>query len=415
MRIFPLSKAWIKVNVRDIHIDFLALSFLWSIEVLLLGVRLEDAGRSNVPLQFLGSALLYVPLFWRRQQPLGIFFLLVLVSSVMSFLVPGFHPILCLWLALFAVAAHDSRHHAMLALLLACLPVSFNVHETFREPEDAADGPLMVVAVTVFLLLINLATFGVGRWTRWSVTQRALVARLAAAQAEAEERRRIARELHDVVAHSVSLMALQAAGAEHVMATNPDRARCALRQVSDLGEQATEELRRMLGILVPATGSSDQDAGAPARLQDLSRLLTNLRATDREIVFSVTGQSRSIDTETDEAGYRIVQEALTNALKYADPRKPITITVTWTPQYIELDVLTHGRANQKVGAPRFSTSNGVKGMHERAHAVGGKVSAGPTSDGGYRVTARLPVPACFITDKQYQDRTLVSRVPHGRH
>jgi signal transduction histidine kinase len=387
--------AWRRFFRHGFHkrLDAYVLVLLWAVELLILWVRMSDYGAVDIPVLVLLSTLLYGPLFWRRRWPLLVFYWLLVSSTAMSVLVPGLHPLFCIWVGLFAVAAHSSHSHALVGLLLAGVPTGFNVAETFRDTRDLAFRPAILLAVTLFLTSANAAVYAVGRWVQWSVLQRHLVARLSAAQAEDEERRRIARELHDIVAHSVSLMALQAAGAERVLDSDPQRARQALRHVSALGEQTTTELRRMLGLLTTSAGSHADAPAALKRLQDIGDPINQLRAAGREVVLSLRGRPRYLDPETDEAAYRIVQEALTNAVKHADPAQPVQVDVVWGLSDVKVSVLTHGRAGAASELSRLSTGHGVRGMQERARAVGGTVAAGPTHDGGYRVFLTLPLSA----------------------
>ncbi|MFI7581141.1 histidine kinase [Kocuria kalidii] len=395
--------------------DLVGLPLLWGVELLILGIRMHDRGPVHSLILILSLTFLYFPLFWRRQHPLAVFCWLVVTSTVISVLAPGFHPIFCLWLGLFAAAAHCRRESALIALFLAVVPAGFNVAETLRDTSDPSDRPIILVSVSLFLLLANLIAYGVGRWTRWSVEQRALVARLAAARAEAEERRRIARELHDVVAHAVSLMVLQAAGAERMLDRNPDRARTALHQVGDLGEQAITELRRMLGYLAPVSANAGSEDHVPVRLDDIDVLIDQLRSAGREVVLSSTGRRLPLDPATDTSAYRIVQEALTNAVKYADAREPVRLIVNWKADAVELCIHTRGSAIARHDEPsRFSTGNGIRGMQERAKAVGGTVTAEPASDGGYRVSAWLPVATGSDSATPPRRAPLVLRILEGR-
>lgn len=372
-----------------VALDLVAVPVLWGIELQITWDRTAEPGAVAPWLVVLSAALLYLPLFWRRRWPLAVLLLVVLGAVAVALLGFGFHPIFCVWLALFAVAAHCPDRRAVPGLAIAFLPVATSVHATVQDTPDPSMRAASFLVAALFLTVAHLVVFGVGRWVRWSVAQRELVARLAAARAEAEERQRIARELHDVVAHAVSLMVLQAGGAERVMERDPDRARAALRQVDELGEQAVTELRRMLGLLSPAPAARAEQE--PVGLQRLDGLLDHLRAAGREVELCVAGEPCALEPAVDEAAYRIAQEALTNAVKHAAPDRPVRVALDWGPRDVELSVRTDGAGARGRLAARLSTGHGVRGMAERARAVGGEATAGPDPHGGYLVSARLPV------------------------
>ncbi|WP_298585486.1 sensor histidine kinase [uncultured Kocuria sp.] len=371
-----------------VALDLVAVPVLWGIELQITWDRAAEPDVVAPWVVVLAAALLYLPLFWRRRRPLAVLLLVTLGAVAVALLGFAFHPIFCVWLALFAVAAHCSRRKAALGLATAFLPVATSVHATVQDTADPSMRVASFLVAALFLTVAHLVVFGVGRWVRWSVAQRELVARLAAARAEAEERQRIARELHDVVAHAVSLMVLQAGGAERVMDRDPDRARAALRQVDELGEQAVTELRRMLGLLSPAP--SARAAPEPVGLQRLDGLLDHLRAAGRDVELCVAGEPGALEPAVDEAAYRIAQEALTNAVKHAAPDRPVRVALDWGPREVELSVRTDGAGARGRLSARLSTGHGVRGMAERARAVGGAATAGPDPHGGYLVSARLP-------------------------
>ncbi|MFI7495932.1 sensor histidine kinase [Kocuria sp. M4R2S49] len=382
-------------------LDLIAVPVLWGIELQITWDRTAEPGVVAPWVVVLSAALLYLPLFWRRRWPLAVLLLVTLGAVTVALLGFGFHPIFCVWLALFAVAAHCSDRRAVLGLALAFLPVATSVHATVQDTPDPSMRAAAFLVAALFLTVAHVVVFGVGRWVRWSVAQRELVARLAAARAEAEERQRIARELHDVVAHAVSLMVLQAGGAERVMDRDPDRARAALRQVDELGEQAVTELRRMLGLLSPAP--SAQAAQQPAGMQHLDGLLDHLRAAGRDVEFCVAGEPGALEPAVDEAAYRIAQEALTNAVKHAAPDRPVHVALDWGPREVELSVRTDGAGARGRLSARLSTGHGVRGMAERARAVGGEATAGPDPHGGYLVSARLPARPAGPPDPAAED------------
>ena len=201
--------------------------------------------------------------------------------------------------------------------------------------------------------------------------------------AVAEERTRIARELHDVVAHAISVIVLQARGARHSLGADPDDAGRAIDAIERTASQALAEMRRLLAIL-----RADDEAAslAPeASLAHLDVLAGEVRAAGLPVEVRVEGQPRELSPGLDASAYRIVQEALTNALKHAGGSKAV-VTVGYGDE-LEIEVADDG-----VGlANGAGAGHGLLGMRERAAVFGGRVEAGPRDGGGYVVRAQLPL------------------------
>jgi signal transduction histidine kinase len=203
------------------------------------------------------------------------------------------------------------------------------------------------------------------------------------AAAEAE-RRHIARELHDVVAHSVSVMVVQAGAARKVLDDKPEAARESLLAVEASGHEAMAELRRLLGVL-GMNGSEAPLAPQPA-IGSLDPLIARVREAGLPVALRVEGERSSIPPGVDVAAYRIVQEALTNALKYAGGA-PTEVVVRYLPDAVELEVLDEG----VVATPADGVGRGLIGMRERVALFGGTIEAGKRAEGGYAVRARFPL------------------------
>jgi signal transduction histidine kinase len=196
-----------------------------------------------------------------------------------------------------------------------------------------------------------------------------------------DERRRIARELHDVVAHTVSVMVIQAAGARRQLDRDHERAVAALRQVRVTGEDTLVELDRLFGLLHAAP-----DAGAAPGLASVDSLVERTRAAGLPVELEVTGTPARLDPDADLAAYRVVQEALTNTLKHAGPATA-RVAIAWSAGAVQLCVTDTGH-----GATRGDGSRrGLVGMRERVELFGGEVQAGPRRDGGFEVWAQLPL------------------------
>jgi signal transduction histidine kinase len=224
-------------------------------------------------------------------------------------------------------------------------------------------------------------------------TTRALRARAAhleaerdalAAQAVAEERARIARELHDVVAHSVSVMTVQAGGVRRLLTEGQTRERDALAAIEETGRRALTEMRRMVSVM-----RSDHDAAAlepQPGIATLPRLVDEVREAGLPVTLNMTGQDRGIPTGLDLSVYRIVQEGLTNVMKHAGPAHA-WVNVTVGSEAVELLVEDDGS-----GAHRANGGgHGLIGMRERVAVYGGELQAGARPGGGFRVQARLPI------------------------
>jgi signal transduction histidine kinase len=203
--------------------------------------------------------------------------------------------------------------------------------------------------------------------------------------AAAAERARIARELHDVIAHNVSVMVVQADGASYALDSSPERARQALGAIASTGRQALAEMRRMLGVL-----RSDEDATGVVPLpgiEQLGELLEQTRASGLAVSFTVQGVPGPLPGGLALAAYRIIQESLTNTRKHGGPQASARVLLRYCEDVLMLQITDDGRgATEADGA-----GHGLTGMRERVALYHGTLRAGPRPGGGYQVTARLPV------------------------
>ena len=203
--------------------------------------------------------------------------------------------------------------------------------------------------------------------------------------AAAAERARIARELHDVVAHNVSVMVVQADGAGYALDQDPEAARKALLAISQTGRTALTEMRRMLGVL-----RSADDAGTYAPqpgIEQLGDLLEQVRSTGLPVSLTVEGVPREMPTGLALAVYRIVQESLTNTRKHGGPRVKASVALLYTDDCLVLRIVDNGRGAE---APGDGLGHGLVGMRERVSVFGGTLVTGPHVSGGYAVEAILP-------------------------
>jgi signal transduction histidine kinase len=201
-----------------------------------------------------------------------------------------------------------------------------------------------------------------------------------------EEQARIARELHDVIAHSVSVIVVQASAADDVFDEHPDQARNALRSIDRAGRDALRELRLLLGQVRP--GENGELVGPQPGLDRLDELTEPLRAGGLDVVIRREGEQSELPAGLDLSAFRIVQEALTNTLRHARATRA-EVTLSYGPDLLEVDVTDDGRVTPVNG--EVVAGHGLVGMRERAALLGGTLEAGPLPQGGYRVHARLPV------------------------
>ena len=211
----------------------------------------------------------------------------------------------------------------------------------------------------------------------------------AAARATAEERARIARELHDVVAHSVSVMVVQTSGVRRLLKEEQHREREALLSVEQIGRQALTEMRRMLGVM---RTSGEQPAAALAPqpgLQHLDRLIAQVKEAGLPVTLRVEGERRGLSPGVDLSAYRIVQEGLTNVLKHSKGSRA-DVLVHFDDSAVRLEISDDGSASSHNGVV---DGQGLVGMRERVALYGGTLEAGPREGGGYVLRAELPVEA----------------------
>ena len=225
--------------------------------------------------------------------------------------------------------------------------------------------------------------------------KRAEAERQSAARVLAEERLRIAQELHDVVAHSMSVIAVQAGVGAHVLHERPEQARAALDAISATSRGTLTEMRRLLGVLRDSDGARSH-APAPG-LSDLPRLVDDVRAAGVPATLHVEGTADGVHAGLELSAYRVVQEALTNVLKHAGKPTRVDVTVRHLPGLLAVEVTDDGRGlaarssnGDAAGAPTEGSGHGLVGMRERVELWGGELSVGPAPGGGYRVTALLP-------------------------
>lgn len=349
----------------------------------------------TVPLVVLAVA----PIAWRRVRPIAVTMVVTIAQVVASFADVFGPEFLGVVIALYSLGAHATgrrRTHAVLAVAALTSTLFF----AGLLVEELTVGLLLsstILLITAFVLGDNVR--------RRRDAADALQERLERAERERElvarervhaERARIARELHDIVAHSVSAMVIQAGAARRSLAHSPDRAEAALANIEHAGREAMNELRGVLGVLrrseteraVDVDGDRRRSASAPQpTLADIAQLID--AATDLPIIASIEAEWNDLASGTDLTGFRVVQEALTNVRRHAGPVTSVTIDVHRGEDDLTIEISDNGRG---AAADDIGPGYGILGMSERVEAVGGRMSAGWRAGGGWRVSATLPTP-----------------------
>jgi signal transduction histidine kinase len=258
-----------------------------------------------------------------------------------------------------------------------------------------SDGPKVLAALAIGAwLLVALASAEAVRGRRERFAQAKRARELQALRQADEERLRIAQELHDVLAHNISLINVQSGVALHLMDDKPEQARIALTAINEASADALREVRSVLGVL---RGTREQAAREPtAGLDGLDDLVS--RTTAVGVTLEVHGERRPLPASIDLAAFRIVQEALTNIVRHAGAGAA-TVELTYGADELTVQVDDDGRGRGAFGGRRAASAadgegggNGIPGMRERAGALGGTLDAGPRASGGFRVRARIPLP-----------------------
>jgi signal transduction histidine kinase len=330
-----------------------------------------------------------IPVAFRRVQPMPAAAAnIVLVTAYFALNFPDGPMPFTMLILLYSVAAHCPRSVSLpwLALVAGALILILNVDAT-RDDFGS--------------YVLNLVTLG-GTWLFGDnlQTRRKYVAELEdrtgrlerereerARQAVADERARIARELHDVVAHHVSVMVVQAGGARRMLALDPERTEQALETIEGTGREALSEMRRLLGVLRDHDEATDLLAPQPG-VAGLEALVDNMRDAGLDVELRIDGDMPTMRPGVELSVYRIVQEALTNALKHAGPAHA-DVWVRYDDDEVLVGVSDDGRG--AAVSKQNGTGHGIVGMRERVTLFDGELYTGPKAGGGFEVRARIPL------------------------
>jgi signal transduction histidine kinase len=329
------------------------------------------------------------PLLARRRYPfkapLATFVVLGAISFIDTRLIPDqFVAFLAALAGLYLIGMHRDRTQAVAGLLLVQ-----GIAVIVGHNDPTQKGGEFVFTAILFTVAWVIG-FGVGGKFREVDEAKELAARAEREREErarlavSEERARIARELHDVVGHSVSVMTVQASAVRRLLEPDQERERAALLVVEQTGREALAEMRRMVGVL---RRPEEAPALAPQpSLEQLGRLVEQAREAGLPVELRIEGDPKQLPTGVDLTAYRLVQEGLTNALKHAQAQRA-EVVVRYSDGHVELTVSDDGPG----GGDGDKGGHGLVGMRERVSVYGGELEAGPRPEGGYRLHARLPV------------------------
>jgi signal transduction histidine kinase len=332
--------------------------------------------------------LLGVPLALRRRAPLQTWLAIWAVVALLSLLgdnsLRGLAFTFVLFTAAYSLGAHASLRRAVVGLIVVAPVVAEISHHGGLGLAFAQDGGTKAVVLSS----LQLAAFWLaGVFVHARRQAASLAGRSAALERQAEhataaERARIAREMHDIVAHHLSVIVLQAAGAR----ASGRPAEATLEKIENSARQALSETRRLLGVL----RGPDEEAGLAPQpgIGDLDALAASVRAAGLPVRLVIDGDLAALPATVDVSVYRIVQEALTNVLKHAGPAQA-DVTIGFGQDAVTIEVTDDGTAEPGQRAP--VGGHGLTGMRERAAVFGGELAAGPRPGGGYAVRARLPL------------------------
>jgi signal transduction histidine kinase len=341
----------------------------------------EDVVEGPVALNVAAVLLGTLPLAVRRRAPLGVSLLMYGVLAGRALAADPlelYATYLALLVATYTVASYAPLRDALLSAAVSVLAVAVAVVQ--GSGTDAAPDPLasLVLFGTVWL---------VGRvvGVRNERATALLHARDAhAAEAVAAERARIAREMHDVVSHSLAAIVMQSGGARNVLDSDPERAKDSLAAIERSARQGLEEMRRLLGLL---GDEAEGERGPQPGLARLDDLVGDVRAAGLRVDCRVDGEPRDLPPAVDVSAYRVLQEALTNVMKHARAHT-VQVDVRYLPDGLELEVTDDGPGGEPASP---DGGRGLVGMRERVRVLGGSVVAGPRGSApGFRVLARLP-------------------------
>jgi signal transduction histidine kinase len=348
-----------------------------------LTLKSLDGPRSVIVVAVAAMSLL---LLWRRTHPLAVTIALVAIALPTTLWIGDATELVATFLPLLLISYGGGRYASTRDGRIALAILFVGVPLVGLAGEDPTAGDAYFPDILVLLCWFAGRTVNLRLRHAAELHEAAALAaeqrEREAVQAVADERRRIAREMHDVVAHSISIMVVQAGGARRILATDPARAEHAAARIRHAGSDALAEMDILLGVL-----DRPPESKAPPTLDGLDELVERTRAAGLPVTLEVSGARQPLPSGAELAVYRVVQEALTNAIKHAGGATT-RVTLAWGAGALELCVANEGDGGaspELVGA-----GHGLIGMRERIRVHGGELDAGPRPGGGFQVSARLP-------------------------
>lgn len=360
-------------------------------------------------------------LVFRHRYPAQVFVVLIAHALLAKGLLTGqYIPTLTVLAGLTSVASHFRPRWSLLALVVAAATILAGIaphllryHHNLSSSPSVGPALLVYVAVAVFAWVVG--------W--WIAERRERIAALTREleraneleQARMEravqnERLRIASELHDIVASSVTVMVLQAAGGTKALDRDPERARQSLRHIESTGKEAMEELRRMLGMLRSSQGVNlDTVASDEFRMRDLQAVLLTIERAGVGVTLFNEGEPYVLNHQHDVTVSRIVQESLTNTVKYAGKGAKAKVVLRWGSSMLDVEVVDDGGGSAPELSPGMSSGAGLVGLRDRVTALNGIFEAGPQPEGGFRVWAQLPINPSLNEAERHRPVSLLAR------
>lgn len=400
-------------------VDFVLMAVLWLMvtPISIMDTGYYDGPFSNAVASVIFCTALILPLAWRRTRT-------VLAGSIIAGVAIlqwalHVHPMpanVAVPLIVYALAAFGPRWASLSGLALSMVGSIMLVTRFFYNltSTSLADLPYGAVLVLVVWVLV-LFSWTAGDLTRTKrLREQALSDRAHRLEIEAQherelaasdERAHIAREMHDIVAHSLSVIITQADGARYAAVAEPAIAPATLATIAETGRSSLQEMRRLLGVL---RGDADASMRPLPGLADLDELLLGIRAAGLPVAYEVRGDARRmLPAGAELTAYRMVQEGLTNVMKHAGPDVTATVTLQWTARGLEVSVTDDGRGasasfadtgpipkydggTSSAASPASCGGNGLRGMAERVKLYDGTLSAKPLAGGGFGITAFIP-------------------------
>ncbi|MFI5626681.1 sensor histidine kinase [Nocardioides sp. NPDC051685] len=400
-RLGPRGRWWFDVLLAGTL--FLIIPF-YAVQVLLDGNAARDVDSTSHVADLVLVVLQLVPLLWRRRHPVIVYAIVAGACGLQVLLID--YPLVSqvsFPIAVYSVARYARPRWGLAALAVGLLGSVLGTHDWLSAVDAATNGAVQddINWSTYVPVVLSLATFPVAAWALGALARtraayvESLIQRNEQLRREAEqraelgatqERARIAREMHDVVAHGLSVIVVQADGARYAAEQDPALAPKALETVAQTARAALAEMRQLLGLL----RDGDALTRPQPRLGDIATLVEETRAGGMQLAATLPEPGLAVPEGVALTAFRVVQESLSNVRKHAGPGAAATVTVTAVGDSLEIEVTDDGRG-AAADATGESGGLGLVGMQERISAHNGTLETGPATGGGFRVYARMPL------------------------